>query len=317
MTRSLSHALDSLLAEAYRAAGDAFRSVDRLTGYRIERFRFRRKNGYPLDLAVPQSLNQKITWKKIHDRNPLLPVATDKLRVREYVRSILGDEEADRILIPVLFSGTEPRDIPFDSLPEEYVIKTNHGSGMVIVVRAGEPFDRKKTERKLRRWLRMTWGAFTHQWAYLSIPKRVLVEPLLLDEDGNLPRDFKFHMFNGACRFIQVFYPSGDNSRSAFDAEWRFLDIGSRGLWRDGQEMPPPENLPEMLRIAERLARDFEYVRVDLYSIGKRIYFGELTAYPSNGGNAIDPVSMDFKLGSYWDIVLGYWLRSAAPDSVS
>lgn len=289
-----------------------FGAYEHATGYAHERRRFEESLGYPLNLKAPKSLNEKIVWKKLFDRNPLLPVTSDKFAVRQYVRDTLGAEEGDSVLIPLLHASADPGTIPFDRLPDEYIIKTNHDSGGHVIVRKGDVVDRKAIVRKFKGLLMRPYGALKQEWAYWPISRKVIVEELLRGEDGDLAQDYKFHVFHGTCRFIHTTPKvNGERSgkRSLFTPAWEQLAVG----WKhaQGPYVPPPQGLVEMVRIAERLAAPFDYVRVDLYTVSGRIYFGELTHYHGSGRERFNPESFDFEAGEWWHAERDYWLKEA------
>ena len=295
----------------YNVRGYFFNVKERLTGFPQLRMTFKKKTGYVLDLENPKSFNQKVCWKKIYDRNPLLPVVADKYRVREYLRSVLGTQEAERILVPLLYVTDEPETIPFDDLPEEYIIKANHGSGTNIIIEKGKPIDKEKVIARCNEWLNMPFGLFEREWAYQSIKRKLIIEKLIRDEVGELPKDYKFHIFHGRCQLIDILWDRfSERKRSLFDRSWNYFDIGWKvRRWKKGGFIQKPDNLEDMIKLAELLGSPFDYVRVDLYSIKGQIYFGEMTHYPSGGFGAFDPQSFDFELGSKWQITPEYWKK--------
>jgi len=296
---------------SYKIMGELFNTWERLTGYQTLKKNFKERTGYELDLNKPQSFNQKICWKKIYDRNPLLPIVADKYRVRDYLRKVLGTDEAEKVLIPLLYVTNNPETIPFDLLPEEYVIKANHSSGANIIVEKDEQINRKQIVAQCKKWLNQPYGLFKHEWAYENINRKIVIEQLLRDENGDLPKDYKFHMVNGKCLMIQVnqgrFSDKKGRRLTLFSKDWSKYNV----FW----EYPPaddveyPNNLDSMCLLAEKLSMPFDYIRVDLYSIGKRIYFGEFTNYPTSGQAFVKPVSFDFELGSKWQLNPDYWKR--------
>ena len=200
----------------------------RVLDYPNERELFFNNHGYPLDLKNPHSFNEKIIWRKIYDRNPLFPRVTDKYLVRDYVREILGAQRADEILIPILFYGKDPAAIPFDDLPDQFVIKPSHASGRIILVRNKHEIDRKTVIATCKDWVSDTYGFYRHEWAYQKLKPMILVEPLLLDEDNNVPREVKFHVFHGKCKRIVVIAGRySDLKQSNFDENWNYLETQS------------------------------------------------------------------------------------------
>lgn len=275
--------------------------LDRMLGFPRERKRFLKAHGYPLNLKQPTSFNEKICWKKIYDRNPILPVIADKYRVRDYVKSVLGEAEAERILIPLLAVADRPEDIDFEALPNQFVVKSNHGSGNNLIVTDKSQFDQAAFMQEVEGWLKAPYGLRNHEWAYTQIPRKIMVETLLLDQGGSIPADYKFSMIHGTCSFIQVDQGRyGNFTRALFDANWQYLDVA----WKraQGAQLPPPARLDDMLALAERLSAEFDYIRVDFYALNDRIYLGELTNYPARGRGRFKPAEFDFEVGRRWSL---------------
>lgn len=275
--------------------------LDRLLGFPRERKRFLKAHGYPLNLKNPTSFNEKICWKKIYDRNPLLPVIADKYRVREYVKSVLGETEAERILIPLLAVVDRPEDLDIDALPDQFVVKSNHGSGNNLIVKEKSSFDVESFFKLANAWLLEPYGIRNHEWAYTHVERKIMVEQLLLDESGEVPADYKFCMIHGQCEFIKL-----DNDRfknftsTLYDSDWNKLDV----RWRRPQAeySPPPRHLKDMLRVAQSLSKDLDFIRVDFYVLGDRFYVGEMTNYPVRGRGKFSPTQFDIDLGKKWQV---------------
>jgi hypothetical protein len=302
MQLKLRNRLKSLIHRDYiqLVRGYAFIVFEYLSGYHFAKKRFLHKHGYPLDLENPKSINQKIFWKKIYDRDPLLVRTSDKYEVRSYVRERLGDAVADEILVPLLYVGKDPSEIPFDSLPPNYIVKVTHDSGGYQIVKGGD-VDRKALVERMKDRLRNNYGMFKHEWAYHHIKeRRIIIEELLQDESGNA-QDYKFHMFNGKCGFIHATPKLGEartGVRSLFTPEWKLLPAGWK--YEPGPFFPAPTCLERMMQLSEKLSAEFQYVRVDLYEISGRIYFGELTHYHGSGMEKFYPSSFDFEAGAMW-----------------
>ena len=296
-----------------------FRTSEWLSGYAKERNAFLSRHGYPLNLADPRSFSEKICWRKIYDRNPLFPHIVDKSAVRRYVIEALGEQEASRVLVPLLFETREPTKIPFHEFSGNYIIKANHGSGMNLIVLANTALQTQPIVERCKYWLTTPHGYFWHEWAYEQVGRRIVVERLLHDGEGKPPREYKFQMFHGKCEVIQVLRSAGwyDGvndlgvsslpSLTYFAPDWSWLDISWKYYWLDfgfpvDPAQHPPENLDKMLDIAERLAQPFDYIRVDLYETSDGIKFGELTPYHLSGHAAITPVTFDYELGAKWHL---------------
>lgn len=297
----------------WRIRGAFFNVQESLNGYQYEKKKFFKKHGYELDLEHPKSYSQKLIWKKIHDRNPLIPQTADKYGVREYVKETLGEKKAEDILVPLYYVTDNPATIPFDKLPEEYIIKATHDSGGFVIVRKGETVDREAIIKRMRWLLRQPYGLFKKEWSYWTIKPQVIVEKLLRGDDGDLAQDYKFHVFNGVCQFIHT-TPKVNSvrtgKRSLFTRDWTYLPVGFK--YPAGPAVEPPVCLPEMVRLAEKLATQFDYARVDFYCAKGHIYFGEITHYHGSGMDKLTPTSFDFEIGETWKLVPDYWRKSTA-----
>jgi len=282
--------------------------MNRFSNYQLEKRRFYRKLGYPLNLKNPQSFNEKIVWKKIYDRNPLLPITADKYRVRSYLKDVLGEEQANQILIPILYVTDKPKTIPFDRLPSSFIIKPNHASGRSLIVKDGH-YNPKEIIRTCKRWLQTPYGLEKLEWAYQPIKRKIIVEELLLEE-GKIPRDIKFHMFHGKCKIVNITYNRKNNPTiSIFNEKWKLLTL--RGFrYSQGPKIEKPKNYDKMIEIAEKLSNNFDHIRVDFYNIKGEIYFGELTHYVASGRVKFVPNSFDFELGKCWKIKSKYWIKN-------
>jgi hypothetical protein len=302
-----------------------FNMIQRLTGYKKERQRIFRSLGYYPNLKNPQSFNEKVLWKKIYDKNPLLPIISDKYRVREHLKEVLGEKEAEKILVPLFYVTDKPETVPFDNLKEEYIIKPNHASGWYIFAKVTESqrrytiiedgktnilIDCKETRSEIinicKNWLSRPYGFHQHEWAYQKIIRKIIIEKLLRDSNGKIPTDYKFIVFNGKCHSILVQNDRFvDLNRARYTPEWRYVSVN--GLSRQAGYQKKPENLQYMIDLAELLSKPFDFVRVDLMLVESQIYFGELTNYPASGAMPYNPLSYDFELGSKWKVVPGYW----------
>lgn len=287
--------------------GIIFNVYEKCFGYPYLKSTFRKKVGYRLNLKAPKSFNEKINWKKINDRNPLLPIVADKYLVRDYLRDVLGKETAEIILVPLLYVTNKSETIPFDDLPEEYIIKANHRSGSNIIIEKGTYINRKQIIRYCNDLLNKPYALLKHEWAYQNIDRKIIIEKLMRDNAGKLPKDYKFNMIHGKCELIQVVHDRFTNvTKSFYTKEWIPVEIR-----REGKQGPiqnkPPINLSEMLRIAQRLSEPFDYIRIDLYTIENMLYFGEMTHYPLSGLGPFLPNSFDFVLGAKWATKPYYW----------
>ncbi len=259
---------------------------------------FVKAHGYQMDFENPKSLNQKLQWIKLNDKRELFVQHADKIEVRGFIREHFGDE----YVIPLYGVYTDFSEIPLKELPLPFIMKTNHDSGNYIIVRDLEEVNWKKVKFDFVRALRIDYYWFQREWQYQKIHRRILVEQLLSDETGRIPDDFKFNCFNGKVEFIYVANDrEGENRRFIFNKEWELLPFSWGSKWKKKSNMVSipsiPQNLDQMIAIAEKIAQYYLYVRVDLYSLNNRIYVGEITHTHGGGFDRIYPREWDFKLG--------------------
>jgi hypothetical protein len=267
-------------------------------GYWLEHLVFFAVHRYWPDFRRPRSFNEKVCAKKLYDRNPVLPVLADKHRARDFVRERLGPD-GETILIPQLCSTDDPDTIDFDALDGDYVIKANHGCSMMAFHRAGEPIDEELLRARMKLWMVQDYGVWLNEWGYYDIPRRIVIERFLQDSEGNPPSDLRIFCFSGVCKMIRVTYGYlGTYQLADFDRNLNRLDVRQGHSEVGDREFP--ENIHEMIAIAERLSAGFDLLRVDLYSVNGKIYLGELTNYPRSGLSRIRPRKMDWDLGQLW-----------------
>lgn len=258
--------------------------------------RFKNTFKMGLDFNESKTLNEKFQWKKLYDHNPLYTLCADKYLVRNYIKKNVGE----KYLIPLLFDTNNPEEIPFDSLNYPYIIKSNHGSGQQIIIRDGTGIKRKKICKICKKWLKIDFYSLGREWQYKNISRRIIIEKLLLDEQGKIPHDYKFHCFKGDVEFIQVDTDRfEDHKRSFFNLDWKLLPFTwspgtvNKADYKVNPNISKPKNLNKMIRIAKKLSNNFDYVRVDLYSLNNQVYFGELTFTHGSGFELFFPNKWD------------------------
>ena len=263
---------------------------------------FKKVMGRELDLKNPQSFDEKLQWLKIYDATPLKTKLANKYLVRDFVRQKTRRPD---ILVPLLGVWDKFEDIDFSKLPNQFVLKANHGSGMNLVVVDKNKFDYKSAQNQFDFWMKFDYalrpGRFEMQ--YRDIPHKIIAEKYIRQMDGNL-YDYKIHCFNGKPVFCQVI---GDRDlikhtayESFYNLDWKLLPF-SEGVYPPYDIYHPvecPDNWEEMLDIAACLSHGFAYVRVDLYSIEGKTLFGEMTFTPANGLHpGFNPPKTDYDWG--------------------
>lgn len=253
------------------------------------------KMGRKLNLKNPQRYSEKLQWYKLYYRTPLMTQCTDKYSVRKYIKS-KGLESILNKLYAVYDSVDE---IKFDLLPQKFVMKTTNGSGANIFCEDKSQFSLDDAKQSLDDWIRRDNYSYGREWSYKGVVPRIIVEEYL--EDKNNPfdgiNDYKFICFNGEAKYIVLDVDRYiEHKRNIYDTDWNYIDV-STDHPNFGDCVPKPDGLDEMLRVANMLAEDFPCVRVDLYWVNGKVYFGELTFYPWTGYVQFEPDEFDFILG--------------------
>ncbi len=262
------------------------------------KLQYRIKLKRKLNLKDPKRYTEKIQWYKLYYRNPVMMECVDKYGVRKYIeKKGLGN-----ILNQLYQVVDRPEEINFDQLPDKFVIKTTNGSGTNILVKEKKTLNIAETKKKLNDFLNMAEASAGREWAYGGSSKKIIVEELL-EDNSNKDKgisDYKFLCFNG--KPVYVVYDKdrfSDHKRNFYDVNWNYVKVDSDcPCFEDS--VKKPENYEKMVEIASVLSRDFPAVRVDLYNIEGKIYFGELTFYPWSGYVQYTPDSFDFELGKYF-----------------
>jgi TupA-like ATPgrasp len=248
------------------------------------------------DFDDPRTFNEHIQAYMLNCRDPLLRVAADKVLCREYITARVGAS----YLVPMLGCWNRAEDVPLASLPRPYVLKSTAGSGQVLLVRVGDTRPAEDLRRKMRRWLAFDYSTHHREWAYAGLPRRMMAETMLLDADNQPPPDIKAYVIGGAVRFLQVDRGrfTTHHTRNLYGPRWEVLP--ARLTLDRHQPDPEPPCLYEMRTVAEELARPFEFLRVDFYVMGSRLYIGELTNYPGAGFERFMPSAYADIMGAYW-----------------
>lgn len=268
------------------------------------RIQYRIKMGIWPDFKHPKRYTEKLQLYKMNYRNPVLSQCVDKYEVRKYVES----KGLGYVLNKLYGVYESVEDIDFEKLPNKFVIKTTNGGGglNVILVKDKSACNYNDIREKLSSWglgkERNKSKPSGREWAYLGVKKsRAIVEELLEDSnnaDGTI-EDYKFFCFNGEPKCVQVDTGRFDGHRqNYYDMAWKSL--GVHCTYPEGELQPAPQNFDEMKEVVTQLSEDFPFVRVDLYNIQGKIYFGELTFYPSSGYGKFHPDEFDYTLGNFF-----------------
>ncbi|MGP4031782.1 ATP-grasp fold amidoligase family protein [Pseudarthrobacter sp. 1C304] len=275
---------------------DALWRLLRLTPIRLRRsILFFKAHKRIMRLNSPKTFNEKVNWRILNDRRPALMWTCDKVQMKSNVARIDSN-----VLIPkTLWQGTDLRELNDRTFPERWILKANHRSQCVYIGK-GRP-DFSLLEKATKSWMQSFQAANLGEWAYTVATPSFLLEEWIGDGDI-APTDYKFFVFNGVVRMIQVDEDRfQDHKMSLFDRDWNNL-AASKDLWGQTSGTVRPDHLDQMIRIAEVIGSQFDFMRIDLFDTPNGIYFGETTPYPGGGLSPFTPRSFDVELGTYWDL---------------
>lgn len=264
--------------------------------------RYRFKMGHWINWKNPKTFTEKIQWLKLYNRKPEYTQMVDKYAVKQYVADRIGEE----YIIPTIGVWDNPEDIEWDALPEQFVLKTTHGGGGggVVICRDKATFNKEEAKAKLSQSQKSDIYSNFREWPYKNVPKRIIAEKFVAIEDGpahaDLP-DYKFFCFDGKVMFFKVdFGRFVDHHANYYTPEGELLEFGEKGLEPDPTySIDLPNNLNKMISVAEQLSANEPFLRVDLYNIKEKVYFGELTFYPASGMLPWTMDDADSKIGHY------------------
>ena len=257
---------------------------------------FYKSTGYKLDLKNPQSFNEKLNWMKLYDRNSIYTRLADKYEVREYVKERIGD----KYLIPLVGVWNNAKDIDFEQLPNQFVLKCTHDSGSAVVCKDKSKLDISSVVKGLNKALKENYYYFNREWAYKNITRRIVAEEYIEDSRDKELRDYKFFCFDGIPRmmYIAASRGIGELTFDYFDMEFNHLDV--RQYYPNAEVLPhKPDNFELMKELAQKLSKGIDNVRIDFYGANGNVYFGEMTFYNNGGTTPYTPREWDYKFGEW------------------
>ena len=250
-------------------------------------------------LKNPRTYNEKLQWLKLHDRNPAYTRLVDKYEVRGAVAECIGE----KYLIPLVGGPWSSFDeIDFDALPDQFVLKCTHDSGGLVICRDKKQLDQAAARRKIERSLATNYYLHGREWPYKHVRPRIIAEKYMEDETTAELRDYKFFCFGGEPRLLYVVtdrHTQGVETRyDFFDMDFHHLDLINTHPNADTLPAKPGQ-FEQMAQLARKLSQGLPQVRVDLYEVNGRVYFGELTFFHNSGMIPFEPPAWDERLGSW------------------
>lgn len=242
-----------------------------------------------LNKENPEYFGEKIQWLKLYGNLEKYNDYVDKYKVREFVSNVIGEE----YLIPLLGAYDKPEEIDYEKLPNQFVLKLNHGSGYNIIVKEKNKENINNINKKLNKWIKEDYYKIKKEYQYKNVKKKIVCEKYINDSKGEL-LDYKFFCFNGKPEFVKVDFDRFQNHKVNFyNSNWELLNLQETGWGNNKNKVDKPKNFSEMLEIGRKLSTKFQFVRVDLYNVDGKIYFGELTFTPASGKHSFTPLEKD------------------------
>lgn len=265
----------------------------------VKKYYKKKSGGFDVDLKNPSTFSEKQQWYKLYSNNPLMAQCADKHDVRQYIidcgyEHLLNEQYG-------VYNSVE--EIPLEKLPNRFVLKASHASGWNLIVRNKSKVNWKQEKATMKLWLKQDIYWSGREWVYKNLQKRIVAEKYLEDESGGL-LDYKFYCFNGEPKFLQLEVGrfTTHNTRNFYDMQWNLMPFGKELPHNPNISMPTPLCFEEMKKIARDLCKPFSFVRVDLYQVGGKVYFGELTFFPAGGAPDFVPNKYDQIVGDMWNI---------------
>ena len=251
-------------------------------------------------MKEPKTFNEKLQWLKLYDRNPEYTKMVNKYEAKKYVADIIGQE----YIISTLGVWDKFEDIEFDKLPKQFVLKPTHTSGNVFICKDKEKINYKQLRKMINKWLKRDYYLVHREWPYKNIKPKIIAEQYMVDDSGMKLKDYKFFCFNGIAQTILVCSNRNGSFKNTnfYDISWNLQPFTREKHKNSNEQIKKPKNLDEMITVAEKLSKDIPFVRVDLYEINGKVYFGELTFYPSSGFEGFEPEEWDKKLGDMLEL---------------
>ncbi len=256
---------------------------------------------HKLNLKRPTRYTEKLQYLRlfVYPKMPLVSKCASRDGVREYLKEL----NCEQYLIPSFGVYDHFEDIDFDSLPNQFVLKCTHACAFNEIVIGKTKFDKEKSRKQFNKWLKINYGNKTLERHYSSIKPRIIIEKYIGELDA-LPLEYKIHVFNGKAKSLYVVSGRKKDIRyNNYYIDWTPFDGSQFNGWKKTDYvLKKPDNFDEMVKLAEKLASPFPFVRVDLYNINGKIYFSEMTFTPAKGTLILDDDKCDFEMGKWLDI---------------
>lgn len=249
------------------------------------------QTGHFLSLKKPKAYSEKLQWLKLYGDYEGFSDYADKSKAKDIAQAVIGESH----IVPTLGIWERFEDIDFELLPNRFILKCTHDSGGNYICRDKSSIPYKELEEQFNSRLSINYYWYLREQQYKNIKPRIIAEPILSDEQN--PVDYKFFCFNGFPKVLMVVHVvDGKRFSNYYDEEFNPITVSMGNPLYQG-ETTLPENIIEMRRMAQLLSARFKHVRIDMYNIDGKIYFGEYTFHHWSGMLNIQPSDFNIRLG--------------------
>ena len=264
---------------------------------------YKYRTGKNLNLDYPKSFNEKLQWLKIHNKRDEYSNFVDKYEVKRILKDIIGEKH----IIPTLGVWDKYEEIDYSLLPRQFVLKSTHDSGSVVICKDKDQFNEKKAREIIEKSLTYNFYWHGREWPYKNVKPRIIAEKYMQDSKDEDLKDYKVFVFNGEPFCVQVDYDRfTDHHRNFYTTEWEYMPFTTCYPTNPKHIVDRPEKLNLILDLSRKISKYLDsipFVRVDFYVIDNEVYFGEVTFYHGNGFERFFPDEYDILLGN--KIILG------------
>lgn len=263
------------------------------------KLQFKHLMGYKLDLEHPKTFQEKLQWLKLYDRKPIYTKMVDKYEAKDFIAEKVGSE----YIIPTLGIYNTVDEIDYDKLPNEFVIKTTHDSGTVIVCKDKSKLDKEYVRKYISERLKRRYYYSEREWPYKDVKPRIIIEKNINVNDEDL-RDYKFFCFDGEPKALYITTNrglEGGLKEDFFYADGKHMEVNQKGYYNNPVTPELPNNFEKMKELARVLANGIPQLRVDFYEINDKVFVGELTFSDGGGFSPFVP-------GEY-NRIFGDWIK--------
>ena len=265
---------------------------------RYLRIAYKARLGKKLNLKNPLTYNEKLQWLKLYNRRPEYTQLVDKYEVKPIIAKIIGDD----YIIPTIGVWDSFDDIDFNQLPQQFVLKCTHDSGGLVVCKDKSTLNIEKAKKRIDRCLKHSFFYAMREWPYKDVEPRIIAEQYMEDDQTHELRDYKFFCFDGQ---VKALFIATERMKQGEETKFDFFDENFNHLpFTNGHpnaEVLPdkPVRFEEMKEIAAKLSKGIPHVRVDLYEVNGKVYFGEMTFFHWSGMTEFKPEEWDYRFGSW------------------